>query len=199
MHNVGKTGRIFDEKHPYFKYINKCDDTQTPDASFKKCVKKLKLLFEYAKLKYPLYRVIYTSKNGAKVRASIWAKFANDYKINKEKAIYAASSGYNFDLPPYVNIQKHKNIDFIYIENKKRFFVEGYFNDTYKKADKYIKAAFNDKYRISNQLAKKESYLYLSIKQTDIELAARKLNGEFKFWRYNKGVFVEIDKKVVWL
>ena len=197
MHNVGKTGRIFDEKHPYFKYINECDDTQTPDASFKKCVKKLKLLFEYAKLKYPLYRVIYTSKNGAKVRASIWAKFANDYKINKEKAIYAASSGYNFDLPPYVNIQKHKNIDFIYIENKKRFFVEGYFNDTYKKADKYIKAAFNDKYRISNQLAKKESYLYLSIKQTDIELAARKLNGEFKFWRYNKGVFVEIDKKVV--
>ena len=101
-HNVGKTGQIFNEKqHPYYKYIHNCQDDDI-NAAMSKCKKLILKQMETAKLAFPLYKVRYKSKTGAKVYVS---KFADkkDLKPNYKRAIKIANAGKDVYIRPDVD------------------------------------------------------------------------------------------------
>ncbi len=190
-HNVGKTGKIFDEKHPYFKHINDCKDKQ-PNAGLKDCKKRIFVEIEKLKLKFPLYKVRYQAKNGAKVYVNPFARNSTDFDVNYEIAKILADNGFPVKVPPYVNLYKYKNPDLFW-----KHYIDNYISD-YNDVSKYIKSAFNQKYGKKGQLREfKESSIVIQIKKNDIINAARKLNGENKYWRKNKGVYVIIGSKAI--
>jgi len=109
-HNVGKTGKIFDEKHTYFKHINDCKDKQ-PNAGLKDCKNRLLVKIEKLKLKFPLYKVRYKAKNGAKVYVSPFAD-KSDLFGNYKDAIKMAEKGIEVNIRPHVKIEDVKNPEY---------------------------------------------------------------------------------------
>ncbi len=193
-HNVGKIGQIFDEKqHPYFKYINECDDDNAKAVLSKKC-RKLYEIIEKTKIKFPFYKTVKKTKKGY-LKISLWAKNAGDFKQNYELGLILAEK-YKIKLPPYVNLTGYKNPDF-YIDNYQMYFDASIERKT-KNVRNYIRNAFSDKYNKGKQLYNfNKSGLILQISKDELEDALIKINGELKARKKCLYIILKIDKQLI--
>ena len=193
MHNVGKTGRIFDEKHPYFSALDCTDDKPTAGLK-KKCKQVRRNLMERAKIKFPLYRTYKKTKNGY-LKVSAWAKKAPDYERNLALG-YKLAVNFKVKITPYINIPHYKNPEF-YLDNFNMFF-DAVIERKTKDVRNYIKNAFNDKFRKGGQLYRfKKAGLILKVDSNELKDVFIKLNGEFKFHKKAYYVILQVDDEFI--
>lgn len=184
-HNVGKTGQIFDEKqHPYYKYIHNCQDNEI-NAAVSKCKKMILKQMEKAKLTFPLYKVRYTSKIGAKVYVS---KFADrkDLFGNYKDAIKIADSGTHVYITPHVIIKFIKNAEYK---------IKGLI------ADRFVPKSLNGIQSGIKQKVKAQKCEIVVINITEIKASrfdiARKIKGEMLARTKLKEIFVITGNEVI--
>jgi len=158
--NVGKTGKAFDEEHPYFVFP-------------KNKVGKIREGFESLKLKEPAYEEIY-KKGKAKLETSIWADpkdIVNNIAAGK---ILVKKLKANVKIRPHVNssiLKKTKNPEFE---------INGRQADL--KNIKSNKGVSNSFRKAKDQMKDQESYSVImnldGIKKPDLNLIKKELNNK---------------------
>lgn len=95
--NVGKTGAVYSEKHPFFT-IAASAGKQVSDA------------FELSKLHAP-YGKVYKSKSGATVLVNPFTKL-DAFEDNFKTAKKLADNDITVSMRPYINLKDHKNTEY---------------------------------------------------------------------------------------
>ena len=199
VHNVGKTGRIFDEKHPYFNALDCTDDKPTAGLK-KKCKQVRRNLMERAKTLFPLYKLYYESESGGKLYVSKWAFASNDINENIRIGKIFADNKHVIYIRPHIELDFYKNPEFKLIHEGKSLIGDAYINRKKSKdVVKYLRNGFSLKYTKNGQLQYfKESFIVFEILKTDdITQVARKLKGELKTHKKCKVVFLIKENKVI--
>ena len=199
MHNVGKTGRIFDEKHPYFNALDCTDDKPTAGLK-KKCKQVRRNLMERAKTLFPLYKLYYESESGGKLYVSKWAFASNDINENIRIGKIFADNKHVIYIRPHIELDFYKNPEFKLIHEGKSLIGDAYINRlNVRNVAKYIRNGFSEKYTKNGQLQylKKSFIVFEILKDDNIIDVARKLKGELNMHKKCEVVFLIKQNNII--
>ncbi len=192
--NVGKTGQVFKEgaedEHPYFLL------TKASGIDYKKA-------FELMKLNAP-YNTVYTAKNGAKVRHSIFADINDLPKNINLGATVADYIGDSLDILPDLdrNIVPGKNAELLFNYSKTMSIVGDRVSPEWKNIKSATQSAFSSKLSKSKkgQLAgEKHTFIALevnfSLNKENIKMFSRASWERFKHYENLDFVYYYIEQK----